>query len=189
MMKQHLLRTLLAGMLVLVPVLASSAPAAAPEIDDDEYAVYGVALGHLDAVLVPPVRARVVLDATLSERRLDAESIAHLARGGMPPDPAMIEDFNRKNAGSHRIAPGRIPPPFTLSGNWTPDFPSDGSVERLELSRVGFDSERRRALVVVSHTFRGGQRAFHSSGGYMMLEKHDGRWRMMGTAAGWARHY
>lgn len=142
-MKQPQLSAILAVLLALVTMPAASAPGAVPEIDDDEYAVYGAALGNLDGVFAIPARGRVVLDTTLSKYRLDAEAIAHLARSGMPPDAAMVEDFNRKNAGGYRIAPGRISPPFTLSGNWTPDFPSEGSVERLGLSRVGFDSERR----------------------------------------------
>lgn len=188
-MKQRLSRAFMIWMMILVPVLASSASIAAPEIDDDEYAVYAAALGNLGGVFDIPARSRVVFDVTLSRHRLDAESIAHLARSGMSPDLVMIEDFNRKNARGSRLVPGRIPPPFILSDNWTPDFPSDGGVERLELSRVGFDGERRRALVVISYTFRGGQRAFHGNGGYMMLEKQGNRWRVMGTAAGWASYY
>lgn len=188
-MKQCLPRAVMTWTMILVSVLASSTSIAAPEIDDDEYAVYGAALGNLAGVFDIPARSRVVFDTTLSSHRLDAGSIAHLARSGMAPDLVMIEDFNRKNASRSRLAAGRIPPPFTLSDNWTPDFPSDGGVERLELSRVGFDGERRRALVVISYTFRGSQRAFHGNGGYMMLQKQDNRWRVMGMAAGWASYY
>ena len=187
-MKRYLPWTILTALLILLPIQAARA-AAVTEIDDEEYAVYGAALGSLDTVFVSPVRCRSVFHETLSQHKLNAESIAELARQGSAPDLALIEDFNRKNARSALIAAGRLPAPFTLDESWTATFPSEGSVERLELSRVGFDNARKRALVVISHTFRGGKRAFHSSGGYMLLEKHGENWQIMRTAGGWASHY
>lgn len=189
-MKQCLLRAALTWTLALLPMLAAAAPVS--EIGDEEYAVYSAALGNLHGVFAVPAWGDVVFSTTLSGRRLDAETVAHLARSGLAPDLALIEDFNHKNAQGHRILAGRLPPSFKLSDNWTPAFrdrDGEGSVERLELSRVGFDSEGRRALVVVSHTFRGGGRAYHNSGGYLMLERQDGRWTVTGKTGGWARYY
>ena len=187
-MKRHQPRTLLAGLLLLLSIQTACALDVA-EIGDEEYAVYNAALGNPDKAFATPTRCRTVFSETLTQHKLNADSIAALARDGTAPDLAIIEDFKHKNAHSYRLAKDRLAPPLRLADNWKPDFPSEGSVERLELSRVGFDAKREKALVVVSHTSRGKQRAFYSSGGYLLLEKQQGQWNVVSSSAGWVTHY
>ena len=104
-MKRYLPWTILTALLILLPIQAARA-AGVTEIDDDEYAVYDAALGNLDTVFVSPVRCRSVFHETLSKHKLNAESIAELARQGSAPDLTLIEDFNLKNARSALIAAG-----------------------------------------------------------------------------------
>ena len=189
-MQHHLILAIQAVLIALLPVMANAEQNAVHEIDADEYAIYRVALQNLKGVIDVPNGGDVVLDATLSGRRLEADSIAHLARNGMAPDLAMVQDFNRKNRQKYRIAKGHLPPPIVLADDWKPIFP-DGvqSVERLELSRVGFDKSREHALLIVTYTLRSKHDAYHHSGGYLMLRRSEDQWVVIGKVIGWSRFY
>ena len=191
-MRRNLFWIVAVAWLVFLPKLAAASGDidVVQDIDLDEYAVYRVALANLKGVLDIPAAGNVILDATFSGRLLDAPTIAHLARSDMVLDLVMIDDFNRKNAVAHRIAKGHLPPSFILSNNWTPLLlESEESVERLEVSRVGFDKERTRAILLVTYTLRSRRDAYHNTGGYLMMERTGSQWTVSGRALGWSRFY
>lgn len=138
-------------------------------ISDEEYGIYRLVAEKLEG--------RCPVDTeTLDGLRVDAQTMT--SAGEQQPDGAIIEDFNRKNVEKHTLSESFVREMATGAGNGF-----EGR-KKAAFSRIAFDRQRRRALLVMGMTF------YHpedltNAGTYVFLEKENQAWAIRRTAEAW----
>ncbi len=143
-------------------------------IPDDEYAVFAAVFRTSMLSGIP--RRNVVLEPKTTESQYKGKNIdATIDRG-------IVGDFNEKNRVSYPLDnafPQDEKLKITVKGDTEAPPPLPGS-GRTWISRAGFNKERTRALVYVSHV--AGPRA--GVGYFVTVEKENGEWAVTGSHLG-----
>jgi hypothetical protein len=138
-------------------------------ISAEEYAIYRLALGN-------PVGWSAVAKETLAGVRADADGL--IPPAGIRPDPDMLKAFNAINSRQYPLSADFL-------GETAQDA-GDGFEGRRKttFSRVGFDPQRRQALLIVGTTWYTPEDIMNE-GHYIFLENIDGKWTVAGSARAW----
>jgi hypothetical protein len=144
-------------------------------INAHEYAVYA-------ALLKQDHNAR---DSELNKQTYKTEisprTAGFLKEQGLLLDDSMIADFNEKNANRHDLAPA------FAAGHKGMKFQGAGT-DSVELSRVGFDLQRKKA-VVFSRVTHIQQKAFYQENYFILLENSYGLWSIRKIVMSGQKYY
>jgi hypothetical protein len=155
--------------------------AQAPITDSDAYAVYAALLPNEWPIRVAKATRPVLRRETVTNWTCMASGTV-LQTDWKP----VVDSFRRENATPRVLLPGfLLDPPYMLvssadiksalpSFDWRPFYrlyPDSGGY--MEVSAVGFDEGKTRAMVYVAHHCGG----LCGGGSHHFLEKRDGRWR------------
>jgi hypothetical protein len=97
---------------------------------------------------------------------------------GVRPDGEVIQNFNAKNSKKYTLSESFIREAAQASG-----FGREGR-KMVTFSRVGFDRQRQRALLLVGSTFYY-RKDIMNEAAFLLLEKKDGRWTVQNTITAW----
>lgn len=141
-------------------------------ITQEEYGIYRLVLERQG------LRSSVDRE-TLAGVRADFNALIPPAR--MTPPPDLVKDFNEKNLKSHKLSDSFLQETAQCTG---------GNLEgrkKITFSRVGFDGERRHALIVIGIAWYYPEDVMNE-GEYIFLEKRDGKWTVVDTTSAWPMH-
>ena len=113
---------------------------------------------------------------TLSGVRADFDALIPPAR--MTPPSDLVKDFNEKNLETHKLSDSFVQETIQGSGG------NRQGRKKITFSRVGFDGERRRALLVIGIAWYYPEDVMNE-GKYILLEKNDGKWAVVDTTTAW----
>lgn len=139
------------------------------EITEEEYGIYRL-------VLQDQKGWSTVGRETLSGVRADFDALIPPAE--IKPSPDIRKDFNEKNLKTHRLSDSFVQAMAEGSGG------SREGRTKITFSRVGFDQEKRRALIVIGIAWYYPEDVMNE-GKYVFLEKRDGKWRVVDTTRAW----
>lgn len=138
-------------------------------ITEEEYGIYRLVLGE------PGARSSVD-SRTLAGIRADADWL--IPPAGMQPAPDTVKDFNEKNFKVYRLSEA-----FVREMAQDSETGLEGR-KKTTFSRVGFDRERRHALLLMGIVLYYPEDIMNE-GQYVFLEKKDGAWTIVKTARAW----
>lgn len=157
-------------------LLSSAVPAfcqsgsADDEITQEEYGIYRL-------VLKKQREWSSVDRETLAGVRADFDDPIRPA--GMKPPPDLRKDFNEKNIKVHRLSDAFLQETAQGSGG------NREGRKKITFSRVGFDGEKRRALIIIGIAWYYPEDVMNE-GEYVFLEKRGGEWTVVDTTRAWA---
>ena len=156
----------------LLLFLAATAPcqkeSAADTITGEEYEIYRLVIAKLEG--------RCDVDGeTLAGIQIDP---GELSARGIQVDRGMTEDFNSKNAKTYQLSAAFIYEMETGSKSGL-----EGR-QKATFSRIGFEREKRRAVLIVGRTFYYAEDIMNE-GQYVFLEQKGGMWMVAETAGAW----
>lgn len=141
----------------------------ADAIDAEEYGIYQLVVEKLEGRC--PVEKE-----TLDGVRADAEPLMLSVKFQLDAD--IIQDFNRRNLKRYTLSEAFV------DGMARGYEAGTKGRKKATLSRVGFNGERRRALLLVGITLYYPEDIMNE-GTYVFLEKQNDRWAVVKTAGAW----
>jgi hypothetical protein len=139
-------------------------------ITDEEYGIYRLVIEKLEGR--SPVDKETLVCSGPDPKRM-------LFEGKIPPAPDTLKDFNEKNLRRYTLSDA-----FVQEMTRKPDGLFEGR-KMAALSRVGFDGEKRHAMLLMGITLFYPKDVMNG-GTYVFLEKKNGMWTVVRTAVAWS---
>lgn len=138
-------------------------------IADEEYGIYRLVADNLAGRFS-------VNKETMGGVRVDADVM--ISANGIQPDADTIKDFNEKNDKKHRLSEAFVRVMTKNSG-----ISGEGR-QVVTFSRIGFDREKRHAMLVMGITLYYPEDVMNE-GKYVFLEKQKDGWTIRNTTVAW----
>lgn len=175
-MKNRLITLMLA---LVLAACSGGAGEAADDVSAHEYAVWSAAV---DAAFAETPYRRLSLDPATTVPRTDSSRMEFLRLGGV--SPAMARDYAARNTVEAKVRASRLATRQVAVAGPVPDWMFDiltmthALDGRLMVSRVGFDADRKHAVVLVVVQYAMGRTLLMERGS-------DGTWRKIALLEDW----